>query len=239
MSTPFYKGREGLANSIQRYGFAATIEVTNALEESVLKSDQAKLARSYLELISGGDAKIMAGIAYNGDWVDPKSMCGLDFLIDINCYNPGRLESVAREMRNSDYLTPKDKFLLDAILQNYCPEMPLATFFVQSLIKPCSGYLGINTEEYRKRLSDLKGLCMELYIRSVFDDQIHDKIILHRQEFNYKVGSYGKSAKIRHSDADNIVICRKPEFYEALRKIQADDEFITWLNLNSIDTAVL
>jgi len=254
MSTHPYTKRDDIADSIQRYGFAAAIEVTNSLSgverenkntHEIIKVDvyetkteQAKLAKKYLESLADGRAKIMAGIAYNGDLVDPKITSGLDFLIDINCYNPGRLDEVANEMVRSEYLNQAEKQLLEKALACYSPELPLASFFANSQIKSCSDCLGIGYEEYMYQLPHLKGLCMELYIRHVFDGQLEDKIILHRKEFDFREMVHGKNQKTKHSDADNIVICSKAAFYEALKNIQANDEFTTWLNSSSIEDLV-
>jgi hypothetical protein len=226
MGKSFYDKKKDLATSIQKYRFAATIEITNALCNSAEKSDQAKLAKRYLEQLSEGCAEVMAGIAYNGNWVNPDEIRGLDFLIDVQNYNPERLENVTGEMLASDYLTKKDKVLLEKILANRNPEFPLPYFFSCSSIGPCAEYLGVEMHEYRRRLSDLKGLCMELYIKSVFDDELDNKIIHHRHNFGYKPEPHAKS---EYSDADNIVVCNVADFYGALKRIEKNNEFTAWV----------
>jgi hypothetical protein len=248
MSAPFNEGSDNLADSIGRYGFAAAIEVTNSLSEveredkkthrmiridvCEAKTKQVRFAKQYLEHLTKGQAGIVAGIAYNGDLVDPRTTHGLDFLIDINCYNPTRLEKVADEMRGSRYLIPKEKRLLEEIMKSYCPDLPLATFFTHSQIRDCSQHIGISAWEYQLWLPGLKGLCMELYIKDVFDEELEDKLILHRQQFRFKKDRYSEE---KSSEADNVVICRKKDFYEAIKKIELNDEFITWVNSSSID----
>jgi len=248
MGKPFYKRRGNLAGSIQYYGFAAAIEATNNLRELETenkktgemitidvygaKTEQVLLAKTYLELLAAGQAEIIAGIAYNGDLVDPPSNKGLDFLIDINYYNPDRLEKVANDMRYSRYLG-KGKPLLEAMLSKRCSEFPLPVFFASSQVVPCSKYLGMDVEDYWARLSILKGLCMELYIRNVFDKELEDKVIYSRRKFNFK-----KGGQVVSSEADNIIVCGKEEFYDSLNRIQFNKEFTTWINPISLEFIV-
>jgi hypothetical protein len=213
-----------LADSIQRYGFAATIEVANALICPAEKVGQSMTSKSYLEQLAGGRARVSAGLAYYGSLVDPKNMDCLDFIIDINRYDPERLEGVAYEMIDGRYtsrggaLKQNHASLIRRMLDTYDLELPLAAFLAHSCIGRCAKRIQEDPAEYRKKLAIIKGLCMELYIKSLFSEEIGDRVIYHQHKYGY-----------RESRKSNIVVCREGDFYAALERISKDDRFNTWV----------
>ncbi len=231
MSKPSQRKDGYLADSIRRYGFAATIEVTNALVDSKEKVGQSLSAKSYLEQIAGDGPKISAGLAYNGNLVDPCEMSSMDFIIDIACYDPDRLEDVANEMLSSSYLikgdlTHRHTSMIEKILESYDEDMPLPTFFAYSSMDECARKIGEDPKQYWCNLSNIKGLCMELYIKSLFGDEIEDRLILNRHKFSLCDEKMGIE---REHEADEIVVCKEDDFYAALKRISNDEKFDTWV----------
>jgi hypothetical protein len=216
-----------LADSIGSYGFVASIEVTNGLEDPVKKCEQVKAARGYLERITEHQMVVYGGLACNSSKLNTDLLEGLDFIIKINCYQPERLEVIAGEMLQSEYLTKNQKAFLGQMLESQCDEIPLPSFFAFSEMGRCAYHMGVSTEVYGSHLSNLKGLGMELYVRSVLEEEIPDSIVIHRHEFNY----FDRLKNmVRHSEADAIVMCKEDDFYYALYNLCKKKEFSTWID---------
>ena len=226
--------KEGqLTSSLWKYGFAATIEVTNALVEPQEKIDQSLVAKSYLEQLADGGAKIHAGLAYNGNQVRSDNMNCLDFVMDLTCYDPARLENVAHEMVYGKHLAPSYTGLIEKMLANCGEDMPLASFFAISNIDACSLIVGETPKGYCKLLSIIKGFCMELYIQSLFSERLSDRVIYHRHKYKYRKdnGTEKKDndTEKKEHEADEIIICREMDFYAALEKISCDEKLDAWV----------
>jgi hypothetical protein len=215
-----------LADSIDKYGFAATIEVSNHLRRRNKKLGQALFAKSYLEYLTGNGSEIMAGVAFNGDKRSPPSVRDIDFIIEINRYEPERLDDVAGRMLCSRYLSGTEKRFLKRVLGGISDAYPITLFFDSKSGDTCSRRLGMSYDDYVCQISNISGLCTEMYMKSSLEDAIKECIVIHRHEFSYQARQYeGK----RQSDADNIVICNQDDFYNAMIDMDKNRDFTTWL----------
>lgn len=214
-----------IAYSIQRYGFAATIEVSNHLKERSKKSQQANLAKSYLEEIVLDESEILAGVAFNGGMKEPPYEDGIDFIIEINRYIPSILNNVAEDMLGSRYLSGDDKRFLEKMLSSRCKDVSTVDFFLKESFEDCAKSMGLDPTYYQNHVGNISGLGVEMYVKSCLERLLPDAEIHHRFRFTYK--RHGHVENIE-SDSDNLVICRKPDFYNALYSMNRTEDFTTW-----------
>jgi hypothetical protein len=211
----------GLADSINTYGFAATIEASNTLNKKNKKLGQTKLVKDYLERITSPDSVIWAGVAFNGNKRDPPFTRGLNFIIEINRYNPEILESVAGSMAHSIYLADSEKSFLEKMLSKVSTRMPMASFLDTENVARCSSDLGVTAMGYRGGITSITGLCLEMYLQSYFAASIPKGLVILRQKIEYSATG--------HTDADDIIICDEGDFYNTLIDMDRTGDFTTWL----------
>lgn len=214
-----------IADSIQNYGFAAAIEVSNHLNERNKKSKQANLAKSYLEEIVLDGSEIFAGVAFNGCLKEPPYEGGIDFIIEINRYMPEVLNGVAEDMLSSEYLSGDEKEFLEKILSSRCNNLSTFDLFLKEKFEDCAKKMELDPNYYMSHVGNISGLGVEMYMKSCLEGLLPDSEIHHRFKFTYK--RHGHVENIV-SDSDNLVICRKPDFYNALYSMNKSDDFTTW-----------
>ncbi len=207
--------RNLIVEGLRTFKFGATIEVTNGISKENNYRDKAQQslnAKSYLEHLTDRDVLVATGLAYIKSNTAPDYSKKINVLLNVEKYKQKKLKSVLEKSLDSCGLRKKERGLVEKILKVHTPDWPLQEFIscVNGELKVCAGYLGIPPAEYKESLADIKGVVMELYIQSLFEEELAKKITFRRHKYKHK--------GIK-SDADVIVICPEHRFYGALQRL--------------------
>ena len=164
---------------IRKYHFGALIEIKNGMPNLQRRQDtkrQVRRGRAILQRAVGDDSQIAGGLAIikptrKGRKKKIPDIKELDFLIEIEDYNPTILIGVAENLvRNGhDLLGEEDKEFLDRLMQLSERRYDLS---LRSLLNPTPyTYSRLREEtvrEYNERLQKIKGAVLEMYVQRLF-----------------------------------------------------------------------
>lgn len=213
-----------VAELLQKFGFAATIEVSNSINGSYgEKAKQAKRARQHLQAL-GKHCDISTAVAsfyFNDNIQQPR---GINFQIELLGYDNSRLTDVLRQVSVNPLLSDEEYSLIEAIQCNSnMNSYELSDYLVPNgwAIMDCSKQLGLSKWEYIDAVQRIKGIALELYMLSLIQEQFDAKGIesqvFHRYRFTYR--------KVR-SDSDVLVFSNKGAFHAAMESLNYDDKVV-------------
>jgi hypothetical protein len=223
---------EKVRDYLTGFGFGATIEITNGMGDAYgKKAKQALRAKDFLEGLTEDKVRIATGLAYlvsKREVVDPSFH--INATISVSQYNPSRLENVLTRLWTSNDLSKEEAAFIEKIHDKADEEWDLPGFFAGHLneLKKRARYLDLTFYDYKTMLSVVKGFVMELYISSLFEDEIEveERFFFSRLKFPYQDEKcYGSQKKT--SDADLVIVCKENRFYGALQRLNTRPEIQT------------